>query len=78
MDVQYILTGVRSNNLFKVTEETETPFRTEKREGAGALSREEEVLVRKYRQLPPKKRTHAQAVVDALGFNGRKKEKNRG
>lgn len=39
-------------------------YRTQKE--VGALSKEEEMLVKKYRQLQSKERTQAQAVIDAL------------
>ncbi len=35
-------------------------------ERAGGISEEEAVLVRKYRQLPPEDRTHAQAIISAF------------
>lgn len=63
-DIQYIFSGVRSDNLDKVAEEAGSYER--KPQGVGVLSKEEEALVKKYRQLDPGKRTHAQAVVDAL------------
>lgn len=71
MDVQYILTGTRSDNLRRVAEETGI-YKAEK--GAGALSREEEVLVEKYRQLKPGDRTRAQAIIDALDATQVKKK----
>ena len=67
MDTQFILTGVRSNNIDQVAEEAGT-YKVEK--GVGALAKDEEILIEKYRQLDPKKRTHAQAVVDALAAKG--------
>lgn len=72
MDVQYILTGTRSKNLDRVAEEAGT-YQAEK--GAGALSREEEMLVEKYRQLKPGDRTRAQAVLDAFASTEVKKGK---
>lgn len=71
-DVQYILTGVRSSNLSDVADGTGT-YKIEKR--MGALSRDEEVLVEKYRQLKPGDRTRAQAVFDALVAVAVKKDK---
>lgn len=62
-DVQYILTGVRSENLYKVAE-PEGDYKATT--GRGALAKDEEVLVNKYRQLRPADRTRAQAIVDAL------------
>lgn len=72
MDVQYILTGVRSTNLKDVAEESGI-YKIDK--GVGAMSREEEVLVEKYRQLKPADRTRAQAIVDALASTEVKKGK---
>lgn len=72
-DVQYILTGVRSANLHQVAE-GRGAYRAEKK-GSGALSREEEVLVEKYRHLKPGDRTRAQAIVDALAESEVKKKK---
>ncbi len=65
MDVQYILTGVRSSNLNRVAEESGTYRRTEGK-GTVSLSNEEQNLLEKYRRLKPQQRTHAQAIVDAL------------
>lgn len=64
MDVQYILTGVPSANLHRVAEETGS-YEVERKE-AGALSSGEHKLLEKYRQLNPRQRSHAQAIVDAL------------
>ena len=72
VDIEYILTGARSKNLDHVAEEAGT-YKAEK--GAGALSREEEVLVDKYRHLKPGDRTRAQALVDVLASAGVKKDK---
>ncbi len=72
-DVQYILTGTRSINLDQVAEEAGTYEK--KPQGVGVLSKEEEALVKKYRQLDPGKRTHAQAIVDALASAAVKKDK---
>lgn len=44
------------------------------KKGVGALSREEEVLVEKYRHLKPGDRTRAQAIVDALVTTVKKNE----
>lgn len=71
MDVQYVLTGTRSTNLDRVAEETGT-YKVEK--GVGTLSREEEVLVEKYRHLKPGDRTRAQAIFDALATTQVKKK----
>lgn len=65
-DSQYIITGIRSANLDEVLEKGGTYIATEKNKGVGALSREEEVFVDKYRHLKPSDRTRAQAIVDAL------------
>jgi transcriptional regulator with XRE-family HTH domain len=73
-DIQYILTGVHSVNLHQVAEEAGS-YNVGKTEGVGTLSVGEQVLVKKYRQLPPTKRTHAQAVVDALASTVEKKDK---
>ncbi len=64
MDVQYILTGVHSTNLNRVAEEAGT-YRIERKE-AEALSSEEVELLKKFRSLKPRQRTHAQTIVDAL------------
>ena len=72
-DVQYILTGTRSVNMGQIAEEA--GVYEKKPQGVGVLSREEEALVKKYRQLDPGKRTHAQAVVDALASATVKKDK---
>lgn len=73
MDVQYILTGIRSTNLDQVAEESGTYIKTT--QGVGALSRDEEALIDHYRHLPPGDRTRAQAIVDALAqsFGAKKK-----
>lgn len=73
VDVEFILTGTRSQNLNRVAEEAGTY--NKQPQGVGALSKDEEVLLKKYRQLDPKKRTHAQAVVDALASAPMKKDK---
>lgn len=70
-DLQYIITGVRSENLDRVADGVGT-YKAEK--GAGALSREEEVLVEKYRLLKPGDRTRAQAIFDALASTQVKKK----
>ena len=70
--VQYILTGTYSKNLDRVAEDAGI-YKAGK--GAGALSREEEVLVDKYRHLKPGDRTRAQALVDVLASAGVKKDK---
>lgn len=70
-DVQYIITGVRSENLYKVAEPM-AEYKTGTRKGA--LAKDEEVLVEKYRQLRPADRTRAQAIVDALATVETKKE----
>lgn len=70
-DAQYIITGTRSKNIDRVAEEAGI-YKAEK--GAGALSREEEVLVVKYRQLKPGDRTRAQAVLDAFASTVAKKK----
>lgn len=62
-DTQYILTGVRSENLYKVAEPM-AEYKTDTRKGA--LAKDEEVLVEKYRQLRPADRARAQAIVNAL------------
>jgi transcriptional regulator with XRE-family HTH domain len=64
--VEYVLTGAIG------ARETSTNYVAEK--GACALSREEEVLVEKYRQLKPGDRTRAQAFVDALATTQVKKK----
>ena len=73
MDPLYVLNGVRLPNLDKVAEEA--GIYEKKPQGVGALSKEEEALVKKYRQLDPGKRTHAQAVVNALASESVKKDK---
>lgn len=73
MDVQYVLTGVRSANLNQVAEEAGAY--NKEPQGVGALSREEEVFVQLLRGLKPKDRTHARAVVDALASAVRQKDK---
>ncbi len=65
MDVQYILTGVRSSNLNRVAEESGA-YRQAEGKGTASLSNEEQNLLEKYRRLKPQQRTHAQAIVDAL------------
>ncbi len=65
MDAQYILTGVRSLNLNQVAEESGT-YKEEEPRGVGVLSREEEVVIRLLRDLQPRDRTHAKAVIAAL------------
>lgn len=70
-DIQYILTGIRSENLYKVAE-PRAEYKTDARKGA--LAKDEEVLVQKYRQLRPADRTRAQAIVDALATVEIKKE----
>lgn len=60
MDVQYIFTGLRSPNLNQVAEEV-GPYKVEK--GVGPLSKDEELLVRKYRELNPSDKTHFQAII---------------
>lgn len=75
-DIQYILTGVRSANLDKVAEEAGT-YNKEPQGGRG-LSREEEVLIEKYRRLKPSDRTRAQAVVDAFASAAMKTRKKTG
>lgn len=64
MDVQYILTGVASANLNRVAEEAGA-YRVE-RNGFGALPKEEQKLLEKYRRLKPQQRAHAQAIVSTL------------
>lgn len=71
VDVQFVLTGVRSKNLDRVADEAGT-YKVEK--GVGTLSREEEVLVEKYRHLKPGDRTRAQAIFDALATTQVKKK----
>lgn len=44
----------------------DTPWAYSNQKEVGALSKEEEMLVKKYRQLQSKERTQAQAVIDAL------------
>lgn len=66
MDVQYIITGVASNNLNRVAEEAGS-YRAEPKRAAPALSKEEQRLLERYRRLKPSQRTHAQTIVDALG-----------
>lgn len=72
VDVEYILSGAVG-----VAEKSEK-YKVEK--GVGTLSREEEVLVEKYRLLKPGDRTRAQAIVDALATtvdaHQKKKEKS--
>jgi len=75
LDTQYILTGVRSANLFQVAEQEAAPYNAGKTEGVGPLSRREEVLIAKYRQLSPGQQTHAQEVFDALASTLEKKDK---
>jgi len=65
--VEYILTGVGG-----MQEEGEY------KKGAGALSREEQVLVEKYRALKPSDRTRAQAIVNALASTASEKGKTGG
>jgi transcriptional regulator with XRE-family HTH domain len=65
MDVQYVLTGVRSSNLNRVAEESGA-YRRAEREEVPLLSGEEQKLLEKYRRLKPQQRSHAQAIVDAL------------
>lgn len=65
VEVEHILTGASG-----AAEE-----KGEYHKGAGALSREEEVLVDKYRHLKPGDRTRAQALVDALASTAVKKDK---
>lgn len=77
MDVQYIVTGVASNNLNRVAEEAGS-YRTEPKRPA--LSKEEQRLLDKYRRLKPSQRTHAQAIVEALmapGKGGKKSVEGR-
>lgn len=74
MDVQYIITGVRSANLERVAEEAGT-YNNKEPQGARGLSREEEVLVQIFRQLKPSDRTRAQAVVSAFASTVKKTKK---
>lgn len=74
MDVQFLITGVRSSNLNKVAEESGT-YKVEKGR-VGALSKDEEALVEKYRHLKPADRTRLHAIGDALAeseVKGKKK-----
>ncbi len=64
MDVQYIVTGVQSSNLNRVAEGSGTYHVRPK--ALGALTREEEKLVEKYRRLKPKHRLQTQTMVEAL------------
>lgn len=76
MDAQYILTGVRSANLERVAEEAGSY--NKEPQGVGALSKEEEALVKKYRQLDPGKRAHAQEFVYAMASAAMKTMKKTG
>ena len=64
MDIQYIITGIRSKNLDRVAEEAESydvgP------QGVGAISREEQKILEMYRKLKPPERTRLRAIVDWL------------
>lgn len=64
MDVQYIITGVSSNNLNRVAEEAGS-YRAEPKRPP-ALSKEEQQLLEKYRRLKPSQRAQAQTIVGAL------------
>ncbi len=64
MDVQYIITGVSSNNLNRVAEEA-GGYRTEPKRPT-VLSKEEKHLLEKYRRLKPSQRSQAQTIVEAL------------
>lgn len=64
MDVQYIITGISSNNLNRVAEEAGS-YRTELKRPT-VLSKEEQQLLEKYRRLKPSQRTQAQTIVEAL------------
>ena len=64
-DSQYIITGVRSENLDRVAEKAGSYTAPEKK-GVGAPSREVEALVDKYQQLDPGHRTHVQAIIDTF------------
>lgn len=68
VDVEFILTGVMHAG--------EEKAKYEAHKGVGALSRDEEVLVEKYRQLKPGDRTLAQAMFDALDKPSMKKKGN--
>lgn len=70
MDVQYIVTGIASSNLNRVAEEAGSYQVEPKR--PGALPKEEQRLLEKYRRLKPAQRTHAQAIVEALIVPGAK------
>lgn len=62
MDVQYILTGMRSNNMDRVAEEAGN-YQVETK---NRFSAEEQKLLEKYRRLKPRQRIHAHAILDAL------------
>lgn len=62
MDVQYIITGVASNNLNRVAEEAGTY----KVDPAPALSKDEQSLLEKYRRLKPGQRQQARTILKAL------------
>lgn len=64
MDVQYIVTGVSSSNLYRVAEEA-GGYRAEPKRSP-ALSKDEQRLLEKYRRLQPVQRTQAQTIVGAL------------
>ncbi|MBI5782345.1 MAG: helix-turn-helix domain-containing protein [Gammaproteobacteria bacterium] len=53
-------------------------FEFEKKKGGGAFSREEELLVQKYRQLRPGDRTRAQEIINVLASAAVKSSKKAG
>lgn len=68
MDVQYIVTGVSSNNLNRVAEEAGS-YRVEPKRPP-ALSPDEQRLLEKYRRLKPAQRAQARTIVGALAPGG--------
>ena len=64
VEFDWLMTGrgsMKSGTVLRAAEE-QTKYQT----GGGVLARDEQALLEKYRQLKPKERTQAQAVVDAL------------
>lgn len=70
-DVQYILTGVHSENLDKVAEDAGTYHA----EGVGALSKEEEKLVEMFRHISPGERANFKGLIASVASAKMKKDK---
>lgn len=64
IDVQFVLTGVRSKNLDAVAEEAGS-YNADP-QGVGAVSREEQKIIEMYRKLRPPERTRLREIFNWL------------